>query len=258
MMAEGLSPRVRGNQVAKWAADTPCGSIPACAGEPSSKERSTVQYTVYPRVCGGTLNPEHSRWLMGGLSPRVRGNLAERPDKTFCQGSIPACAGEPPAPCSPRLPSRVYPRVCEGTKIAPMVSPYAPGLSPRVRGNPRYSSRCGARLGSIPACAGEPRGQRCSSGGHRVYPRVCGGTVGNPSFGQTQQGLSPRVRGNLSFPPVTDRRRGSIPACAGEPPRLRLAATAFRVYPRVCGGTRFRVRSGPRVQGLSPRVRGNR
>ena len=43
----------------------------------------------------------------------------------------------------------------------------------------------------------------------------------------SEQGLSPRVRGNLPR---------SIPACAGEPighGRL----IAYRVYPRVCGGT---------------------
>ena len=52
-------------------------------------------------------------------------------------------------------------------------------------------------------------------------------------------------------------RRGSIPACAGEPTMERTLMTVLRVYPRVCGGT-------PRNQdeplsdlGLSPRVRGN-
>ena len=51
--------------------------------------------------------------------------------------------------------------------------------------------------------------------------------------------------------------RGSIPACAGEPPAYQGASSAPRVYPRVCGGTgnnRLPVAQG---QGLSPRGRGS-
>ena len=53
---------------------------------------------VYPRVCGGTwaLQPEPPPFE--GLSPRVRGNRAGETGWTVGHGSIPACAGEPPAP----------------------------------------------------------------------------------------------------------------------------------------------------------------
>ena len=71
-------------------------------------------------------------------------------------------------------------------------------------------------------------------------------------------GLSPRVRGN----PAPGRRRhhqvGSIPACAGEPPRCNRPARAGRVYPRVCGGTGITWETLLDMNGLSPRVRGNR
>ena len=53
-------------------------------------------------------------------------------------------------------------------------------------------------MGSIPACAGEPRRERAGKQGQGL-------------------GLSPRVRGNrigLDFVPLIE---GSIPACAGEP-----------------------------------------
>ena len=68
-----------------------------------------------------------------------------------------------------------------------------PGLSPRVRGNQLELTRQGAGGRSIPACAGEPEG-------------------GSPGL---SQGLSPRVRGNLTV--EDERRTRSIPACAGEP-----------------------------------------
>ena len=112
--------------------------------------------------------------------------------------------------------------------------------------------------GSIPACAGEP--VRCQPIHHRssVYPRVCGGTSSGSRTSAQSTGLSPRVRGNhlrgadLS---VADR---SIPACAGEPQWYNCSPTCFRVYPRVCGGTRGANLRGADLSGLSPRVRGNR
>ena len=71
-------------------------------------------------------------------------------------------------------------------------------------------------------------------------------------------GLSPRVRGN----PVLDIIRygitGSIPACAGEPGKVKRARRLAAVYPRVCGGTPQGVNQDALRLGLSPRVRGNR
>ena len=90
-----------------------------------------------------------------------------------------------------------------------------------------------------------------------VYPRVCGGTLLAPDVADSLFGLSPRVRGNPGRRHHRGRRRGSIPACAGEPGWWRISAAAKRVYPRVCGGT---IIDGPSCiwpGGLSPRVRGN-
>ena len=95
MLAEGLSPRVRGNPfctvssvVARW-------SIPACAGEPLRRSRRCRWGGVYPRVCGGTPLPVDARHEYHGLSPRVRGNPCEGLITPMPDGSIPACAGEP-------------------------------------------------------------------------------------------------------------------------------------------------------------------
>ena len=70
-------------------------------------------------------------------------------------------------------------------------------------------------------------------------------------------GLSPRVRGNPVQPGQEQHLHGSIPACAGEPPRCSWARTHRRVYPRVCGGTGSMLSAGVGGAGLSPRVRGN-
>ena len=111
---------------------------------------------------------------------------------------------------------------------------------------------------SIPACAGEPNRNDLIEKYAEVYPRVCGGTGPRQSTPAPVNGLSPRVRGNLSQSNRFDCRCGSIPACAGEPiRRLRLPCPPS-VYPRVCGGTMIASRGSAAHSGLSPRVRGNR
>ncbi len=195
----GLSPRVRGNRHSD--APTPPGSrsIPACAGEPRGCAACSGVHRVYPRVCGGTCHRGVVGRRKGGLSPRVRGNRRYLPPEWGADGSIPACAGEPPAlPCT-GCPARVYPRVCGGTVRVSSQSVAEGGLSPRVRGNRLFSAPNFRGSGSIPACAGEPWRTPIAHSLPGVYPRVCGGTHYNLYYKQDIGGLSPRVRGNLSL-----------------------------------------------------------
>ena len=114
--AMGLSPRVRGNprpMQADWVRDR---SIPACAGEPGRSREWATRARVYPRVCGGTDSGPNPALLSAGLSPRVRGNRMQLRRNRSVGGSIPACAGEPTCCLTQRWHSRVYPRVCGGTK----------------------------------------------------------------------------------------------------------------------------------------------
>ena len=153
---EGLSPRVRGNLRAVAGAGIHAGSIPACAGEPTTAVRNRAALRVYPRVCGGTHWSPFSHPQLSGLSPRVRGNPCGRWMSICIVRSIPACAGEP-WPHSTRWPSRgVYPRVCGGTLSVTSSRRSWRGLSPRVRGNRHVSPSKPWRRRSIPACAGEP------------------------------------------------------------------------------------------------------
>ena len=212
----GLSPRVRGNPLVPPVPVVPCGSIPACAGEPFPGAEIRNSCGVYPRVCGGTKVRCRLRAVSPGLSPRVRGNHASTAARPGMDGSIPACAGEPLSIVALSILTRVYPRVCGGTPSGAGVPLPSPGLSPRVRGNQKTWFREGKDLGSIPACAGEPLPPRAPVCVTRVYPRVCGGTGG---------GLP------------TEGNGGSIPACAGEPGAMVGTTFLNRVYPRVCGGT---------------------
>ena len=74
---------------------------------------------------------------------------------------------------------QVYPRVCGGTGQANLVTIGGDGLSPRVRGNLAQHRNGERRLGSIPACAGEPLSLSRTTRRCAVYPRVCGGTSVN-------------------------------------------------------------------------------
>ena len=172
-----------------------------------------------------------------GLSPRLRGNPSSSPWRAAQSRSIPAPAGEPLCPVAPRSAPRVYPRACGGTPAKCSWSAAAPGLSPRLRGNPR--SRRG-ELGanrSIPAPAGEPCGMPITTAAGRVYPRACGGTHNAPQHGYYLEGLSPRLRGNRGAGAAGRILSRSIPAPAGEPTASSRRASANTVYPRACGGT---------------------
>ena len=70
------------------------------------------------------------------------------------------------------------------------------------------------------------------------------------------QGSSPRVRGTLWALQLADRKRGIIPACAGNTYGSTYEQAAVGDHPRVCGehtGIIRRLRIG---EGSSPRVRG--
>ena len=153
-----------------------------------------------------------------GLSPRVRGNQFSAGWLAGMLGSIPACAGEPLFH-APREPGdTVYPRVCGGTNTKHGGGARRNGLSPRVRGNLAVRNAKFGFDGSIPACAGEPGAGGPLRSKVKVYPRVCGGTYQLTLRQLYYRGLSPRVRGNPSGGNDRHACRGSIPACAGEPP----------------------------------------
>ena len=192
------------------------GSIPACAGEPGSELLRVIDAGVYPRVCGGARPTNSTSLQPRGLSPRVRGSRSAVSHPRPLHGSIPACAGEPGAAVQCRRPSWVYPRVCGGARSGDGPSVIMRGLSPRVRGSHDLLLLGEIGLGSIPACAGEPRTPSRSRKPTRVYP--------------------PRVRGSHRLERRAAHHRGSIPACAGEPDTPEQHDRPDWVYPRVCGG----------------------
>ena len=254
----GLSPLARGNH--DWLAvfELAVGSIPACAGEPVPSGRSARKSRVYPRLRGGTTSLRGGDAASKGLSPLARGNLPDPARRTAAQGSIPACAGEPPLKIRVEQQRRVYPRLRGGTASIRCATSSGRGLSPLARGNRAAAWLTRPRSGSIPACAGEPTPSCCPSSGARVYPRLRGGTRRGASHGLPLPGLSPLARGNLERAAQCRGREGSIPACAGEPAHLHGPNCSTRVYPRLRGGTNQSLKIIVGHWGLSPLARGNR
>ena len=152
----GLSPRLRGNLERRISYGMEQRSIPAPAGEPWQRGRPGDHGRVYPRACGGTGRQSEFAYLTSGLSPRLRGNRGRQYSAPDSQRSIPAPAGEPPRKQSCCRVGKVYPRACGGTVTKTWVANGVPGLSPRLRGNPRLHRSPTRYRRSIPAPAGEP------------------------------------------------------------------------------------------------------
>ena len=213
----GLSPRVRGNLRCKNPHRLLPGPIPAGAGEPRLACRAQSFGWAYPRGCGGTETLYFLQISLRGLSPRVRGNLETQTLWAAGQGPIPAGAGEPASSSDHHLPDRAYPRGCGGTWHRCQLASIDKGLSPRVRGN-LLPFRLGKnRPGPIPAGAGEPKFCRLQPQMRGAYPRGCGGTITDDIDERLEEGLSPRVRGNLTKRALAPDESGPIPAGAGEP-----------------------------------------
>ena len=274
----GLSPRGRGNQIHAQCQRGAIGSIPAWAGEPRECEALYSLRGVYPRVGGGTGTAVTVAAEAEGLSPRGRGNPSTAALWSVATRSIPAWAGEPSLAAGPAAGRAVYPRVGGGTSMSGAAAIRRAGLSPRGRGNRRVFLRHYQPLRSIPAWAGEPplssslyspnrsipawAGEPESRVGMYdlswVYPRVGGGTKDDAGNLDSELGLSPRGRGNLSHAESYILYHRSIPAWAGEPDRTDRPGDTRRVYPRVGGGTRDPPGTIQSWMGLSPRGRGNR
>ena len=126
--------------------------------------------------------------------------------------------------------------MCGGTRKARHSRGAANGLSPRVRGNLLSAAILLLHSRSIPACAGEPRGDFYGNAWRKVYPRVCGEPI-KVTVGEIKPEVYPRVCGGTAL--VIETTGG------------------FIGLSRVCGGTTVQGPLSNACGGLSPRVRGN-
>ena len=257
-LVSGPSPRARGSRRCARPPSEPLGSIPACAGEPPARRQRTAPCWVHPRVRGGATAPGNGGGVGMGPSPRARGSHVMDGLARGALGSIPACAGEPPRITSwPHLVG-VHPRVRGGACFVRTLGPRLKGPSPRARGSPQVRRCEHDAVGSIPACAGEPRPVCAAIPPPKVHPRVRGGANVEINMEIRRGGPSPRARGSRHHRRARHARMGSIPACAGEPPSGTSSPWTSRVHPRVRGGAAAYVGNSASYLGPSPRARGSR
>ena len=131
----GLSPRMRGSQLAHGLRIAGPGPIPAHAGEPWARCQSGSTGRAYPRACGGAASSRVIFVVPRGLSPRMRGSLGRMGASRSIRGPIPAHAGEPPGGACPPTRPRAYPRACGGADPSSAGIAARKGLSPRMRGS---------------------------------------------------------------------------------------------------------------------------
>ena len=153
----GLSPRGRGKQPPPFEEVVVYGSIPAWAGETTSRSQCGWKQAVYPRVGGGNVPLILRMPPLLGLSPRGRGKHRVGYRCLRPRRSIPAWAGETLSHPSFWAREAVYPRVGGGNITAAQAVGYYGGLSPRGRGKRSFQICIEVVNRSIPAWAGETR-----------------------------------------------------------------------------------------------------
>jgi len=237
MRGMGLSPLARGNRHGHAFEVAPGGPIPARAGQPLQSTPERPAPTAYPRSRGATVSLLTKPVGSQGLSPLARGNRPHRAQSFSAVGPIPARAGQPCARSMPETRRRAYPRSRGATWPGHAAAGQAQGLSPLARGNLTKICAGYGTFGPIPARAGQPPFPIRLRFARTAYPRSRGATAGHPARRARSAGLSPLARGNRPSHRRRARRRGPIPARAGQPIATATHKSEDRAYPRSRGAT---------------------
>ena len=191
-----------------------------------------------------------------GSSPLARGTLFDGLKAVVENGLIPARAGNTSSPSMSSGMLRAHPRSRGEHVFLINCSSDGMGSSPLARGTPSPPPRYAPRLGLIPARAGNTS---CAvNGGQRfgAHPRSRGEHMFPSTVTVEDMGSSPLARGTLSARILTLRRRGLIPARAGNTLWAGQASTALGAHPRSRGEHLFCCIQFYLLVGSSPLARG--
>jgi len=213
--ARGSSPRARGTPSAMSVLPSWVGLIPACAGNTSPSDSRRPGPTAHPRVRGEHAGRCEIRATERGSSPRARGTHGGRPVHVPLRRLIPACAGNTSPRTRAARSTSAHPRVRGEHYVVIWPGQTHDGSSPRARGTQRQPRRGRDVDRLIPACAGNTTLTPSIASGTAAHPRVRGEHYPDDFQRILDWGSSPRARGTRSPRRRRCRRRGLIPACAG-------------------------------------------
>ena len=111
-------------------------------------------------------------------------------------------------------------------------------------------------IGIIPAHAGNTISGQQRVTGKGDHPRACGEHLGVPGVILCELGSSPRMRGTRNKRRLVDRRRGIIPAHAGNTWTRAATCSPAGDHPRACGEHAADSFKSMADTGSSPRMRG--
>ena len=212
----GRSPLTRGRLHRSGVTAAGGGSIPAHAGQTSINLRMSCPPWVDPRSRGADVSPSMYPCRMAGRSPLTRGR--HKGTDYACVGtrSIPAHAGQTCGPAGIVFTARVDPRSRGADSGGPSPGSGRSGRSPLTRGRLLCPDRLPPGHGSIPAHAGQTTDHWGKRGMMGVDPRSRGADATTTRAATPWAGRSPLTRGRRTPRPTRARRRGSIPAHAGQ------------------------------------------
>ena len=252
----GPSPRGRGTPGTGRGGPTGGRSIPARAGNTGRTRVHAHSRAVHPRAGGEHLGRRTVISSTVGPSPRGRGTLQRRRERSPGRRSIPARAGNTMRSGPRGRRSTVHPRAGGEHMRLPAVVVTIAGPSPRGRGTREFAIAVSESRRSIPARAGNTPSNAGGRPRCTVHPRAGGEHRKSCSSFRFTFGPSPRGRGTLLLALRPRPGSRSIPARAGNTPTRSSRRSSTPVHPRA-GGEHFLpdFRHGW-CSGPSPRGRG--
>ena len=150
------------------------GIIPAYAGNTEAQSIPPGTNRDHPRVCGEHVFGSSQSQRTRGSSPRMRGTLCGRRGNAYCEGIIPAYAGNTMIYNTSSVSLRDHPRVCGEHERFESQRVKVEGSSPRMRGTHADIFNIGFQHGIIPAYAGNTELRQAFVDDFGDHPRVCG------------------------------------------------------------------------------------
>ena len=230
--------------------------IPAHAGQTWGIDADTPMMADHPRTCGANDQRGRTSSAVNGSSPHMRGKRYVRSNGLRSSRIIPAHAGQTSRRASRTRRTPDHPRTCGANGVPSVVTVYASGSSPHMRGKPADKPPAVRQQRIIPAHAGQTSRASRARGADSDHPRTCGANVMNGSNFINSVGSSPHMRGKRMGAPIFWARSRIIPAHAGQTTCWNADKTRAMDHPRTCGANSGTVYVAKRPHGSSPHMRG--